>query len=173
MAKMGNTNGRFLRGKKLSEETKLKISISMKGKKQSLSHIKNLTATKIGRKHSEEMKRKISDALRGEKSPSWKGGVTPLPSLVRTNHKYLSWRTSIFHRDRYTCILCKRKDEVSGHLNVDHFPKMFSEILYKNKIKTVKDALDCEELWDIGNGRTLCEECHYKHGKRKPDYCVV
>ena len=30
------------------------------------------------------------------------------------------------------------------------------------QIKTFEQALNCAELWDINNGRTLCKECHKK-----------
>jgi hypothetical protein len=32
--------------------------------------------------------------------------------------------------------------------------------LEKNNIKTLEDALDCEELWSVDNGTTLCRVCH-------------
>lgn len=47
-----------------------------------------------------------------------------------------------------------------GKLEADHCPKSFSEIFRENKIQSLEDALNCEELWDINNGRTLCKNCH-------------
>jgi len=35
-----------------------------------------------------------------------------------------------------------------------------SIILEDNEIKNIDDALGCEELWNINNGRTLCHPCH-------------
>ena len=32
----------------------------------------------------------------------------------------------------------------------------------KNQISNLEEALECEELWDINNGRVLCENCHKK-----------
>jgi len=29
-------------------------------------------------------------------------------------------------------------------------------------ITTVEEALNCPELWDLSNGRTLCKPCHRK-----------
>lgn len=39
----------------------------------------------------------------------------------------------------------------------------------ETKNKTVDEALVCDELWDIDNGRTLCEECH--RGTDTYGYC--
>lgn len=41
-------------------------------------------------------------------------------------------------------------------------PLSFSEILIKNNISKLKDALFVDELWDVSNGRTLCINCHRK-----------
>ena len=46
-----------------------------------------------------------------------------------------------------------------GRLNADHIKQM-ALIVYENELKTIHDAFECEELWDLNNGRTLCEECH-------------
>lgn len=35
------------------------------------------------------------------------------------------------------------------------------------KRKTLEDAENCEELWNINNGRTLCKSCHIKRHKIK------
>lgn len=32
----------------------------------------------------------------------------------------------------------------------------------ENKIKTFDMAMECEELWNINNGQTLCRPCHTK-----------
>lgn len=42
------------------------------------------------------------------------------------------------------------------------------DILVLNDIKTVEQARECSELWNINNGETLCEQCHdlTKNGRR-------
>ena len=36
------------------------------------------------------------------------------------------------------------------------------DVISENKIKTFEEAINCKELWDITNGRTLCITCHRK-----------
>ncbi len=179
------------RGKhwKLSEEAKKKHSEALMGKKLSEEHRKNLSLAhkgkdnnQLGRHHSEETKRKIrenhlnsevfqkaiknperikkiSEALRGEKSYLWEGGITPLINQIRNCFEYRQWRSDIFTRDGYICQLCGQR---GNKLHADHYPKSFSEIFDGNKPKTLEEALNCEEFWDINNGRTLCFNCHKK-----------
>jgi len=87
-------------GKKATEETKHKMSLS-----------------KIGFRHSEESKRKMSLLQTGENHPNWKGGITPEYRRVRNLAKYKQWRTNVFIRDDYTCQTCGQR----GHtLNAHH-----------------------------------------------------
>ena len=48
-----------------------------------------------------------------------------------------------------------------GKLEAHHI-KALSELINENNIKTLEEALDCQELWNINNGQTLCKECHKK-----------
>lgn len=95
-----------------------------------------------------------------EKHWNWKGGVTKLKEKIRKSSKYNIWRISIFKRDNYTCVLCGVIEH--NKINVDHYPMSFSQLLKQNNIKNLKQALTCNDLWDINNGRTLCIPCHEK-----------
>ena len=68
------------------------------------------------------------------------------------------WRDFVFKRDDYTCQICFKR---GGKLEADHIVP-FSYILKKNNITTIEEAIECAELWDINNGRTLCVDCHKK-----------
>lgn len=138
-----------------------------KGKKASLKDRKNLDRT--GTKHSEETRKKMSIAHKGEKSYLWKGGITTLVQQIRHCFKYRQWRSDIFTRDNFTCLLCgiRSGNGKAVYLIADHYPKLFSEIFYENKIKNLEEALVCEEFWNINNGRTLCKECDNKYARRK------
>jgi len=87
----------------------------------------------------------------------WKGGITPVRGQIWHHPLTCQWRETVFKRDNYTCQLCGKR---GGRLCVDHFPKPFSIILRDNNIKSLEDAINCKELWDTNNGRTLCVECH-------------
>jgi len=92
----------------------------------------------------------------GEKAGHWKGGITSLRNLIRSSNKYKKWRSDVFERDNWTCQTCgNRGRDIEAHHN-----KEFWKILKENNIKTLKQAMKCEELWDLNNGVTLCKECH-------------
>lgn len=44
--------------------------------------------------------------------------------------------------------------------------QLLLKIQEENNIKTLEDAENCEELWNINNGRTLCRNCHRGINKR-------
>jgi len=145
------------KGIKLSEETKRKMSEMKKGKLP-----KNIDLFKeLGRKKLEELR--SNGKLSGKNHYNWQGGLTKLSVRIRNLGKYHKWVKEVFERDNYTCQICgaRSKKGESVILHSDHI-KAFSTILNKNKIKTIEQALGCEELWNINNGRTLCITCHKK-----------
>jgi predicted DNA-binding protein YlxM (UPF0122 family) len=154
------TNKRPKRGWTHSEETKQKMR-----------------EKSLGRKNSEEARRKMSETRKnnpkycGENHPlfgkerpdmigpnhfNWNGGITPLSRALRMTPKYKQWRKECFERDHYICQMCNQR---GGQLQVDHI-KAYSRILFGNNITSIEQAHNCEELWDLNNGRTLCIECH-------------
>lgn len=158
-------------GKTKSEESRRKLSASLKGrsawhagKTLSAEHKAKIGAARVGKKRpefSEEWRRNIGRAHigvnRGERSASWKGGITALRKQIRDSHKTREWRTAVFRRDDFTCQHCQQR---GGELQADHHPRTFEHIIRENQIKTLDDAHACPELWDTNNGRTLCVACH-------------
>ena len=165
----------------MREETKQKISESLKGKTAWNKNIpcaeeakKKIRETKqknvesyrykfqgennpmYGVSPTLETKLKISKANKGEKSGKWKGGITLLTNSIRTNFRYRQWRSDVFTRDDFTCQEC---GQWGGKLQAHHI-KSFSSLIQLYEITTFKEALECEELWNINNGFTLCLECH-------------
>jgi hypothetical protein len=99
----------------------------------------------------------------GKNHPNWKGGITPLTKNIRHCFKYRQWISDVFTRDDFTCQDCNIK---GGFLHAHHI-KQFSIILKENSIKTLEEALNCEELWNINNGITLCKKCHKNYKVKK------
>ena len=86
-------------------------------------------------------------------------GTTSLCKQIRQNFKYRQWRSDIFQRDNYTCQLCGTSGGRKNPLNAHHIVE-FADIIEKNEIITLEEAMVCEELWNINNGITYCEDCH-------------
>lgn len=127
-------------GRIVSKETKQKISKSLKG----------IIFTK------EHLNKILENLPRGENHPNWKGGLTSLKTQIRNNFKYRQWRSDVFTRDNFTCQYCGKR---GIYLEAHHLIE-FSNIILKNNITTLEQALNCEELWNINNGQTLCRKCH-------------
>lgn len=150
-----------------TEEHRRKISEGNKGKKVSnetrkrMSQASKKRMTKEARLHLSLLHKKNGikpPLVKGKAHYNWKGGITPLTKKIRQSTKYTTWRTQIFIRDSYLCVLCG----LGGELNADHYPTPFSVIFHKEKISSLKDSEKCKKLWDINNGRTLCIKCHRK-----------
>lgn len=94
----------------------------------------------------------------GINNPSWKGGITPLSIKIRCLGLYYKWKTQILIRDDFKCQCCGKSED---GLHVHHIYG-FSDIVSQFNIKTVEDAKQCKELWDINNGVTLCFDCHMR-----------
>ena len=78
----------------------------------------------------------------GKNHWNWKGGISP---RVLTTIEYKQWRTTVFERDGYKCVICGY--DKGRILQADH----------------IKSWHDYPELrFDVNNGRTLCKFCHIK-----------
>ncbi len=145
----GNVAG--MSGKNHSESTRRKLSDNTK---------RNPTRYWLGKERPQETLLKMSKAMTGkfskERHYNWKGGITPINKLIRTSGEYKQWRSSVFRRDGWACVLCKYRSKKSTNgrsdIHADHI-KLFS--LYP------------ELRLEVSNGRTLCVPCHkevtFKH----------
>ena len=166
---------RFQKGHIMSSEVRLKISKNLKGIKRSQETIRKMriaqkknksnvsdetgrkiSAAKMGVKASDETKKKMSLMRQKENHPNWKGGITPILLQIRHCFKMRQWISDCFTRDDFTCQRCFKR---GGKLVVHHI-KHFAKIISENSIKTLAQALVCEELWNINNGQTMCKDCH-------------
>ena len=141
--KIRANNSKYWLGKKREDMVGNRFGEALRGRARPPEVIKNI----------------IAGIPKGDRHWNWKGGTTSIRERIWHTPKYREWRTQIFERDDYTCVLCRER---SGVLNADHYPKTLRQIVVENKITTTADARECVELWDISNGRTLCLTCHRK-----------
>ena len=169
------------KNRKLSEETKNKISLSKIGKKKSVATIQKMILAKLGKpnlkargqKRTEETRQKMSvssawKGKRGEGTSNWKGGLSPLRVLIYNSPEHKQWRRNVFEKNHYTCQEC---GVIGGHLEAHHirpFYKIFQEFLQtysqfspiEDKETLVRLATTYQPFWNENNGQTLCEKCH-------------
>ena len=101
-----------------------------------------------------------SKKTRGLKHYNWKGGSSKLQVAIRRMTEHRKWMDAVKERDK-ACVKCGSTNRLESH-----HKRPFAEIIVFNKIKNREDARNTPELWDIENGITLCEQCHYKvHGR--------
>jgi 5-methylcytosine-specific restriction endonuclease McrA len=101
-------------------------------------------------------------AIAGESNIRWikdRGQLKRvLREAIRKSHQHTMWRRSIFKRDDFTCVLCKKR---GCNLEAHHLIPM-RDIIRSNNIKTYDEAMACEDMFDLDNGVTMCRECHDK-----------
>lgn len=132
---MRDENGRFIKGHSYLATGKTLFKKGYKpwnkGGKMSLEQRQKLKIAWVKRK------------MNGQGQPNWRGGLTSISKKIRNSDEYAQWRLAVFERDNYTCQDCGK---IGGRLVADH----------------IKSFANFPELrFDINNGRTLCEDCHY------------
>lgn len=131
------------------------------GKRKTIraSHLVNGAIKSCGCLATESMK-KNRIVLKGKDHPKYKGveRLDNINRIVRELPESKAWILNVFTRDNYTCFFCKQR---GGTLNCHHI-KHLSTIITENGIESSEDARNCNELWDVSNGITLCEACHKK-----------
>lgn len=156
----------------MSDETKRKISRTTTGVPKTEKHKRNMSKARMGGKNSKQCRLNISNALKGRSLSiehrlnisrgCLKGHDAKSPLILRLRHnwKYRQWRSDIFTRDNFTCQKCGHRGRI---LNAHHLESL-ADLMIINDIKTLKQALECEELWNLNNGVTLCMRCHHLRG---------
>jgi hypothetical protein len=168
----------FVKGQQFTIEHRRRLSEAKRGKATWNKGKKGMPGTNLGRKFDDTWRKNLRKSHIGQKPWNtglkgylakenhwnWKGGITKLHFQIRHCYEYRLWRNDVFTRDGFSCVLC---GSTGCYLNADHYPVLFSEIFRKYKFRNLEEARKCSELWDINNGRTLCERCHYKVTWRK------
>ena len=165
----------------MAEEGILKCSVCGKNRHLKFKYTKRTKCRSCSLKGKVPWNRGLKGYMSGEKNinfgkfgsdhPKWvENKKRLLDKQIRTTFKYRQWRSDVFTRDDYTCQLCGIKSiaSVKVYIEADHYPIQFSQILKDKNIKSVEDALMCEELWNINNGRTLCKKCHDPTRGKRP-----
>lgn len=80
----------------------------------------------------------------GSNNPNWKGGISSEFVKIRSSKEYDEWRTSVFERDKYTCINCDAHGS-EAYVEAHHI---------------LPFAIHPEYRFDVDNGATLCQSCH-------------
>jgi hypothetical protein len=92
-----------------------------------------------------------------EKNPNWKGGKWKVENSflrkIRNCGKYIEWKNKILERDVNTYPVIPKNIQV-------HHRKSLTRIIREHNIKTMEEALSCDELWDINNGLSLTSAEH-------------
>lgn len=101
-----------------SEEDKRKFGLAQKGNKHNLGKkLSNETKAKISAAHKGVPSIAKSLSKMGVNNPNWRGGVSPILKRLRQSAKFKRWRHAVFKRDNYTCQSCGKR---GGELHPDH-----------------------------------------------------
>ena len=119
-----------------TDEEKRKLSATWK----IIGHPKGMQ----GKHHSEETKKKMSEARQGKQNANWEGGLTELVKGIRRSPEFYQWRKAVIERDNHTCQDCGLTENLEAH--------------------HIRSILEYPEgIFEVGNGLTLCKDCHDKH----------
>lgn len=101
--------------------------------------------------------KKLTEERRGKNNPNWRDGAWKIKDAfinkIRKMSEYAEWRNKILERD------VKTYPKLPNGIQVHHI-KALTRIIHENNIKTLEDAKNCDELWDINNGCVLTKGEH-------------
>lgn len=132
--------GKQFKDRDVSNETKIKISKSLIGRKC-------VTISK-------------------ENHWNWKGGITPINESIRKSAEYKQWRQNVFIRDNYSCVNCgcRGGNGKSVKLQADHIKpfSLYPELRFNlNNGQTL--CIDCHFKTETYGAKIL----NYENRKNK------
>ncbi|MFA5072090.1 MAG: hypothetical protein WC511_07120 [Candidatus Pacearchaeota archaeon] len=155
---------------KISEERKLKASNTLKGRKitwikKSGKYIKCKVCNKEFYITNSGLNRRFCSRrcskLR-ENNPGWTGKLKEtIRKTIESLYEYRLWHSDVLKKDNFKCQKCFSNKNI-----IVHHIKKVSSIIDEYNIKTIDDAINCQELWNINNGLTLCQDCHKEEHKK-------
>jgi len=102
-----------------------------------------------------------SDVYRKSKHPGWKGGTALITKPVRSLKAYRTWREKVLERDKHQCVDCGSSEKLHTH-HIVELVKIVKDIIKHNGELIYTDP----RLFDINNGKTLCDYCHRRIHKK-------
>ena len=89
--------------------------------------------------------------------------LTPIYRLIKESLEYKNWRTSVFKRDAYTCQKCGATKKYLNAHHIKPFSYLYKEAMSFTDSEIVwQTILEYIPLFDVDNGITYCQDCHYK-----------
>ena len=101
-----------------------------------------------------------ADKTYGENHYNWKGGSSKLNKAIRLLTENRKWMDGVKERDG-KCLECGATEDLEAHHKIG-----LAVLIEKYGIETREQARECKELWDLDNGKTLCQKCHYDEHER-------
>lgn len=92
-----------------------------------------------------EMSKLMSAGRQGIAPEEWDGFRNDYWQRVRSSKEWADWRTQVYARDGYHCVLCGAGSTRANPLDPHHI---------------WKKSLYPERVFDVTNGVTLCRACH-------------
>jgi len=97
---------------------------------------------------------------RGELHYNWKGGSTRLNVSIRRMTEHRKWMDAVRVRDGH-CACGSVRDLESHHI------VPLATLVARYGVKNREDARACAALWELSNGVTKCQRCHYRIHRRR------
>lgn len=103
----------------------------------------------------------------GKESPNWKGGTSPINSMIRSNKRlYTDWIYPILIEQRFTCQECDSNRKLEVHHDKETMAEIIQKFVNKENEYTFDEKRDImNEVIDYHienqvSGKTLCNDCH-------------
>jgi len=105
----------------------------------------------------------VARGVRAEAHYRWKGGISRLNLSIRQMNENRKWMDAVKARDG-ACLRCASTDLLEAHHRTT-----LAALIERLGIRSRDDArTHAAALWDLSNGETLCQSCHYiEHGRKR------